>query len=353
MDKVYESIIQEYFDTTDYETITTLCSYNEAAERNKVFASLSNNLYHDLINKVHDIDFGTIPDSRGDITKIDNYAQLMGCINTMHDIIVEFKQPTKLIDTITLAVRNIDANKDIFMRAFRANVDLPQISYCTMTLAVVSSVSLMITSCVEFIKNPGSEDFEVEFSKVGYAKTKNNMLFTCLEKFNKSVAKGEFEKAMEAAMKAGVKKQINEGVVAAAATAAATATATTAGIALPIAVGVAAGALVIYAIVNIRELIYFFFAARVKASEYFEAQATFLQLNAYKLQATQMNTTEENKAKIISKQLSFAEKLRKLANFFAIKMKEAEVKSSRELKNVPKSKVMDIMTDENESDSLF
>lgn len=348
MDKMYDSIINEHFDMNDYETITTLCSYNEGAERNKVFAALSNNLYQDLVNKVHDIDFGTIPDSRGDITKIDNYAQLIQCMNTMREIIIEFKQSTNIIDVIFTAVKNIEDNKGIFMRAFRANVDLPQITYCTMVLAVVSSISLMITSCVEFIKNPGSEVFEIEFNKVGYAKTKNSMLYTCLEKFNKSVAKGEFEKAMEAAMKSGVRKQIDESVIATAAGAAAVAK-----IATPIVIGAVIAGLLVYAISNIRELVYLFFATRIRASEYFEAQAVFLQMNAYKLQASQMTVSDEEKAKIIAKQLAHAEKLRKWSNFFAIKFKEAEVKSSRELKDKPKSKVMDVMTDENTSDSLF
>ena len=40
-----------------------------------------------IVAKVSDIDFGTIPRSRGDITKIENYSQLMECIDILRGVI--------------------------------------------------------------------------------------------------------------------------------------------------------------------------------------------------------------------------------------------------------------------------
>ena len=53
-----------------------------------------------IVEKVDDIDFGTIPRSRGDITKIENYTSLMECIDILRNIIVEYKENTLPIDTV-------------------------------------------------------------------------------------------------------------------------------------------------------------------------------------------------------------------------------------------------------------
>ena len=96
----------KYFDTSDTMTRSILLAVNEA-DQGTVMTSLSNKLYKHIVDKVDDIDFGTIPESRGDITKIDNYENLVDCINIISEILQQYHQPT---DTVEIVRR--EANKN-------------------------------------------------------------------------------------------------------------------------------------------------------------------------------------------------------------------------------------------------
>ena len=74
--KIYRSpeftkVMNEHFDIYDDRTRKILLAVNEA-DQNTIMKSLADKLYSHIVNKVDDIDFGTIPLSKGDITKIDN-----------------------------------------------------------------------------------------------------------------------------------------------------------------------------------------------------------------------------------------------------------------------------------------
>ena len=75
----FNNIIIEHFDLSDKETFSYLRSIEEA-DQNKVLLALTSKLYDHLVEKVDDIDFGDIPKSRGDITKLPNYAKVVDCI---------------------------------------------------------------------------------------------------------------------------------------------------------------------------------------------------------------------------------------------------------------------------------
>lgn len=77
--RIYESIIQENFDIQDTITRKTLLTIDEA-DQTKVLDSLTSKLYQSIMDKVDDIDFGSIPESKGDITAVQNYDQMIECI---------------------------------------------------------------------------------------------------------------------------------------------------------------------------------------------------------------------------------------------------------------------------------
>ena len=83
------------------------------------------------MDKVDDIDFGSIPDSKGDITKIENYDKLLETISVIKSILVEFRQDTSIVDTIQLSIENVQERKDLFMKGFMYGLDLPVIMYNT------------------------------------------------------------------------------------------------------------------------------------------------------------------------------------------------------------------------------
>lgn len=388
MDQQYMTFIQEHFDLSDDETRQRLISVNEA-ERDSVLNSLSLRFYNDIMNKVDDIDFGTIPDSKGDITKIENYVEMMGCINTLRGILTEYKQPLTQIEEIETAINNMINNKTVFERAFKIKADLPVVIYCTMVFAIVSSISLLITSSIEFIKNPVHENFTVEFNRAGYYKTQNSMLYSNIVKFNKSVKKGEFAATMDELVRSVAKKQVSESVdfdfldegkitnglksVASAFKAGAGFGAAEGIKDLSLGKGISAGynaaknavsgfgvkewiftsiIALIGLLVIIRELVFIFFNSRVKISDYFEAQADIMQMNALIYQNNDTpNKTPEQKAKTIQKQLKLADRFRSVSNFFAIKNKEGEVKTQKQIASESKSTVGNLSGFD--GDSLF
>lgn len=384
----YNNFIREMFDLNDDATREALISVDESAREN-VLASLSMKFYNDIMNKVDDIDFGTIPDSKGDITKVENYEQMNSCLVTLRGILTEYNQPSTQIDEIETAIGNMIDNTRLFERAFKLKADLPVVIYCTMVLAIVSSISLMITSSIEFIKNPVHENFTIEFHKAGLAKTQNSMLYQNIVKFNKSVKKGEFASTMEGLLEGVTMKKIKEDsdildfddesinesflsglrTVAGAFTRAAgiedtgrlssytrlldvrnlyaglRASKDTTLEILPTPVKIVGFSIIglIILLFVIRELIFVFYHTRVKVSDYFEAQANILQMNAYTIENNNsLNKTPEQKAAIMKKQLNIAERFRSISNFFAIKSREGEVKTQKQLAKESKYTISDI-----------
>ena len=318
--RIYRSpVFQEAmksFDITDTMTRAVLLSVNEA-DQNAVMTSLANKLYQHIVDKVDDIDFGTIPLSKGDVTKIDNYEQLTDCINIIAEILQQYHQDTNSIEIIATALQNIIDRTDMFTKAYKLNVEMPIIIYNTMVLSVVSSVSFMISACIEFIKS-GDEGFQISLDKAALSKTMNNVLFKDLAKFNKTCSSGEFDKAMEYVINQNTKNFT--------------------GMAMYNISSIAVFLGIILLIIPIiRELIFFFYYSRCKVSDYFEAQASLLTMNAYNIESN-LTKGDKDKKEIANKQKKIAEKFKKLANAIKIKNKVGETNSQKDIKKLDDKK---------------
>lgn len=318
--RIYRSpVFQEAmksFDITDTMTRAVLLSVNEA-DQNAVMTSLANKLYQHIVDKVDDIDFGTIPLSKGDVTKIDNYEQLTDCINIIAEILQQYHQDTNSIETVATALQNIIDRTDMFTKAYKLNVEMPIIIYNTMVLSVVSSVSFMISACIEFIKS-GDEGFQISLDKVALSKTMNNVLFKDLAKFNKICSSGEFDKAMEYVINQNTKNFTGMAMYNLSS------------------IAVFLGILLLI-IPIIRELIFFFYYSRCKVSDYFEAQASLLTMNAYNIESN-LTKGDKDKKEIANKQKKIAEKFKKLANAIKVKNKVGEANSQKDIKKLDDKK---------------
>ena len=307
-----------YFDTSDDMTRNILLAVNEA-DQGTVMTSLSNKLYQHIVDKVDDIDFGTIPNSKGDITKIDNYEELTDCINIISEILQQYHQPTNSIETIQIALQNMIDRKDLFERAYKLNVEMPIIIYNTIALAIVSSVSYMISACIEFIKLPNDQGFEIALDKTAVNKTRDNILFQDLSKFNNMCANGSFDKAMDYVMKQNA-NQFTGGMFAFSASSA-----------------VVILGLLLIIIPVIRELIFFFYYTRTKVSDYFDAQSTLLTMNAYNIE-NNLSREDKSKKEIANKQRKVADAFKKISNAIKINNKEGEAKAAKEVSTLDKQK---------------
>lgn len=317
-DPIYNKAISEYFDMTDRKTCKILTHLNEAGQ-NTVLMNLTSKLYDKIVAKCDDIDYGEIPATKGDITKLSKYNDMKETISIMHDILKEYKQDTGPIDELSVALSNVEARKDLFERAYRYNCELPIAMYCNVTLGIITGISYMIATCIEFIKDPGSNSFRIALDKMAYAKTKDHMIYNTLKSFNKSCDSKDFDKAMEAVLKASTKNFAGSVAIGG------------------IAIGVIGS--IILLIPVLRELIFLFYYSRMRTSDFFDIQADLLQANAYSLES---NTTldEDERKKIMAKQLKTVERFRKISNTFAIDIKKAEAASTKEKLQDDESKML-------------
>ena len=327
----FDRLMREHMDITDRETRKSIIGLEEA-DQSKVLVSLTSKLYDKIVTKVDDIDFGTIPSSRGDITKVENYESMMECVDIIYSILKQYNQNTEPVDTILTAVNNIKVRKDLFMKAFSMNVELPMVFYNTMVLSIISSISFLIAVSIEFIKNPGDDSFTVSLDKVAYTKTSQNLLLDNLRKFNIACNKGELDRSLNECMKPGI-KNLSGG-----------------GIALLSVVSLIGLAKVIIPL--LQELTYFFYSTPQNISDYFAVQADLLQMNTTNVMYKDID--DASKKEIVRKQTKIADKFRKISNFFNIAYKKAE-KKTKDTKKLEKEKykTRDIMDTAPDSASLF
>lgn len=338
--KEFNEVVSEYFDITDAETRKILLTIDEA-DQNQVVTSLASKLYDSIVNKVNDIDCGSIHQSNGDITKIENYDKMIECLGVMSSLIEANSQDTTAIETILLAMNNIKSRKEMFEKAFKFEIELPMVYYDMITLACVSSLTFMISCCVEFIKSPKDESFDIVIDKVKTFNTDQYLVFKNLERFNKSCSNGTFDKVMDNIIHTNTKNFLGS---------------TGAAVAVGVLASVAIGTLILNIVPIIRELIFAFYLCRVRISDYFAVQADLLDMNAANVEA---NTTIDPKKRkdIAKRQSTIASHFRKISNTVEVKMKEANSKAIKELnQSNQKLKIKDVvdkMPDSADTTSLF
>ena len=204
--------------------------------------------------------------------------------------------------------------------------------------------SLLISSAIEFIKNPDSEGVDIELSRVTKNKSKDGLLFTNIAKFNKAYRKGDIEKAMGGMLK--VQKDMHESglVVNESVTLLSLLTtflASHAGVAGAIASGIFIGTIIILIIPMMHQLTVFYYHMRVKLSEYLEVEAQIIRLNAEKIKYDR-SKSEEEKKKIADKQRKIADNFSSAAQKIAIKSTKAEKTADQECRENENYKIDDV-----------
>ena len=335
-DPGFSRAVTEFFDMKDNNTRVVMVSVNEE-DQSRILTSLTGRLYDMIVDKANEIDFGEIPKTRGDIELLPNYDKLEECIEVIDQLLTQYKQDRTPIVTIEEAIENVKQRRDLFKKGYILNCEMPIFVYNTVVLAIISSVSLMISTCIEFIKNPKDANIQASLDKVGLNKSKNSLLFDNLKRFNKMCKSKDLDKALTLVMKNGQHELLGTSIGTVAA--------------------ITAGTIILFNILPmLRELTYFFFYTRTRISDYFNLQADLLQLNAENLKAPDASVTQDDRKKVIKRQLSIAERFRKLADFFMIDAKSSEIKTDADIKATEKKlkadDVLDSLPDSTAS-SLF
>ena len=313
MTKEFKQIVSEYMDITDYKTNTRLYNLDEA-EQNTVLLSLTNKLYQMIVAKIDDIEKGDIPKSRGDITRLPKYNQLKECAKTLTSIFEQYKEDTAPIKVIENAIDNLEDNSDVFVQSYMAKVDFGIMIYESVTLAVIGSLSYMIACCIEYVKDPKNDGLTIVMDKTGVAKVKEHLLYEDLVKFNEACRTNDIENAIRPLIKNRTQNLFGVG-------------------GLVLVKGLLIAVPVIIALIPlVKDLVYYFFAARQRVSVYFDIQADLLEMNANELKDNPNITTDADRKSVIRKQLQVARTFRQIADKLAVEAKTAENKADKEIK---------------------
>ena len=206
-----DQVLRENFNVSDRATRKYLASLEEE-DKSAVTTALASALYDKIVNNVDKIDFGTIPKSMGDITKIDGYENTVECLDIIKKLVIQYKESTECVDTVINAVENIKARKSLFMKGFALKSSLPMNLYNLIVLSIEHSVSFLITVCIEYIKNPETGTISMAIDKVSYNNAHDNMLFEQLRTFNTSCGNGELDACLTEVLKAKPVKEDAEPV---------------------------------------------------------------------------------------------------------------------------------------------
>ena len=313
MTKEFKQIVSEYMDITDYKTNTRLYNLDEA-EQNTVLLSLTNKLYQMIVAKIDDVEKGDIPKSRGDITHLPKYNQLKECAKTLTSIFEQYKEDTAPIKVIENAIDNLEDNSDVFVQSYMAKVDFGIMIYESVTLAVIGSLSYMIACCIEYVKDPKNDGLTIVMDKTGVAKVKEHLLYENLVKFNEACRTNDIENALRPLIKNRTQNLFGVG-------------------GLVLVKGLLIAVPVIIALIPlVKDLVYYFFAARQRVSVYFDIQADLLEMNANELKDNPNITTDADRKSVIRKQLQVARTFRQIADKLAVEAKTAENKADKEIK---------------------
>ena len=192
----YNQIIREHFDLSDRTTSRFITYMNESDNQNQLLAALASSLYQKIVDKCDKVDFGSIPRSRGDITKIDGYNNTVECINIIRRLVVEYKEDPAIIDIELNAIEAIKSLRPVFMKAFNNNSSFAMMYYNLTVASIQHSVSFLIAVAIQFVKDPNSKNIKMALDKAAYKDAESNMVLENLAKLNRAYNDGSLEKLL-------------------------------------------------------------------------------------------------------------------------------------------------------------
>lgn len=266
-------------------------------------------LYQSVIDKGH-IDFGSIPASKGDITKYSGYTNMMEVLNVIMKLgTAEKSNAVKYAKIVLEAIGNIQSLSQVYQRGFMTKTEYVMLEYNTYVYTCVEATTALIYEFVEYIKLPGKQTYNIKLVNTNLRA--NLFYFEQLTNFNNvnTNMRDNYKKMLEGVINGG-KDNFIGGTEA---------------------LGLAAISLAALAIIPItRELIYHFYNLRTNLSNELELQAAFLEMNRACVESNE-EFTAEKKTKILAKQENCRKTLIMLAEKIRIKEVKVTKDSKREL----------------------
>lgn len=247
-------------------------------------------LYKDIMNKSN-VDFGTIPQSRGDVTRFQHYKTMESSIDSLNQLLGD--RANEGMIRMNSLHEAIIAERQAFEFGYKANVEILQYIYCTMVEALMDVISENIVSYVDYLKETQNVDLPPR------GRVTNSRVNKSVDTFLRLRDKGEWKKLVEYYRREYQKRFFAEALL----------------------IGTVTVVGTVALLWAIRSLIYTYFYSAVKVDEKARAMSTYLS-------AVSANETNEDAKR---KQDKFNSKLNNVAAFIETKILKEDPKVNKEL----------------------
>ena len=292
---------------TSYEEKSKIYNLTEA-EQAIVNDRMVGNLYKSALKR-KDIDFGDIPNSKGDIQKFGGYQNMVDTLEILDGLSKKFGIKIVEVKIVEDAVNNIRVQKRVFEKAYNLNVDFLKMYYQALVLACVDATTLLLASYVEYTKTLNNVEFQVKKGK-GIS---GNICIGSLARFNQSVKDGTFNKFADGLLSKGQENFMGTAIAS-----------MTAGKAVA---AVAIGASIVPIL---RGLLFYFYDARMSLADMLNYQRELLDMNAFRLKSADMDAQTRNK--ILDKQKGYMDKLERMSDKIRVNSQLANKSSANNIK---------------------
>lgn len=304
---VMESVIelmqsQPAKDRFDYKEIALEAILSPAGK-----SKMIQKLYTDIISK-SDIDFGKIPESKGNLTKYVYYESLYQSIEALNKLFEGSKTVEELELTNSLHNMIISCVSD-FEFGYKFDIDIIKLTYNLLVMALHEMVCVCISLYTDYLKDVKNVSF-----KFVPAKKKNLLIIKYVKDMLKSYDNGEWTKLMLQFKKNSSNLLGSLGALSAI-------QGTTGVISLGIAPMIIISFLVL--LFSIRGLIYIYYHAAFKLNNFITINADFLRWNV----EMDRNNTDSS----LEKQKKMLNALDSVQNFIETKILKTESDAKKEL----------------------
>jgi len=277
-------------------------------------------LFSSVINKAH-IDFGDIPNSKGDISSYIGYQPMIDTLSTIKALGAEqkVKDVIDYASVVEEAISHIMDLSSIYKQGFAEKVPYIALEYNTWVYNCVQATTALLYNFVEYIKEPNNQVMTIKLKNTKLRA--DEFFFEQLNKFNAIQTRNgtAYRKMLEEMLSGGKNNFLGSDRI----------------------VGIAAIGAIAFAVVPVtRALIYQIYKFRTNLSEELEIQAKFLEMNRTCLENN--NTLDaKRKSEVIDKQKKLSSELRKLSEKIKVKSSKSIIDSKREIQRDNKSLTMD------------
>lgn len=276
----------------------------------QINANLLQKLYRSTLDR-NTYDFSEVSASAGDIEKMKSYKSTVECLDVLEELLKKNRIDEPGLADVRLAISNLIMLKPFFINGFKLKNSCVIITYNTTVMAVIDAVTLLIAEYMNYIVGPSKEPFKLTGKT---DKSRGILSLDSLKTFNSLVKDNTLQNTLLSLNATPKDHFVGSGAI-------------TGGLAIT---GLAIAGLI--AVVTLtRQLIFYFYHARVKTADYLEMESSFLEANRLSVEASKL--PPEKQQKVLAKQGKVILKMRRLADRLKINMEDAGSASKKELRN--------------------